>query len=136
MADAGAEKTYCLDWGCGHVPSVRADSKLTMERSTPDSNVGTVEPRAFEGSLASRSPRVVPVGKCTSPPKANVTACPLPSQSGLRWALVAGVGGTLAWPAPPAWLCPEAVGAPPPRPRVRMRTTASTTSRPAPQKRR
>src|ERR1700722_2121973 len=96
MADAGAENTNCLDWGCGQVPSVKADSRLTMERSTPERSAGTVGPRALEGSAASRSPSVVPAGKWTSPPKAKVTACPLPSQSGLGGGLVAGDGGTLA----------------------------------------
>src|SRR5271168_470368 len=53
-----------------------------MERSTPERRAGTVGPRASEGSAASRSPNVVPAGKWTSPPKAKVTACPSPLQSG------------------------------------------------------
>ena len=136
MADAGAEKTNCLDWGCGQVPSVSADSRLTMERSTPDRRAGTVGPRASVGSAASRSPRVVPAGKWTSPPKANVTACPLPFQSGSSRGLPPGVGGTLACAAPPLWLCPAVVGCPPPPPKARTRTSASRTTRPTAQKRR
>ncbi len=34
-AEAGAEKTYCLGWGSGHVPSVSAVSRLTIDRLTP-----------------------------------------------------------------------------------------------------
>ena len=68
----------------GSVPSVSADSKLAMDRSAPASSAGTVGPRAVAGSAASRSPRVVPVGKWTSPPKARVTGLPSPVQSGSR----------------------------------------------------
>ena len=34
-AEAGAEKTCCLGWGSGHVPSVSAVSRLTIDRLTP-----------------------------------------------------------------------------------------------------
>jgi hypothetical protein len=83
MALAGAENTYCLDWGSGQVPPlVRAVSRLVMERSTPASNCWAPGPRAVAGSSASRAARALPAGKLLSPAKARVTGFPLPSQSG------------------------------------------------------
>src|ERR1700685_2140612 len=77
-----------------------------MERSTPESSAGTVGPSASEGSAARRSPRVVPAGKWTSPPKAKVSVCPALLQSGSRaggpgwrWGgLVMVAGPTVALP--------------------------------------
>ena len=77
-----------------------------MERSTPESRAGTVGPRASLGSAASRSPRLVPAGKWTSPPKAKVTACPFPSQSGSRRGFPACGGGALVMVARPAVALP------------------------------
>src|ERR1700722_4704072 len=96
MAEAGASKMYCLDWGSGQTPLVTAVSRLTMLSWVLAKSWGIVLPSAVVGLLASRSPTAP--AKWTSPPKPRVTAFPSPVQSGFSgerlgkcWAAVTAV---------------------------------------------
>src|SRR5664280_1523886 len=94
-AVAGARNRYCLAAG---VPrSVTAVSRLTTARSAPAST-GWIGASAVAGS-SSRG-RTTP-SKCTSPPKASVTAGPVAPPAGLG-------GGAVPDPAgdAPAWAGP------------------------------
>ena len=86
---------------------MRALSKLTMRSCEPPNSWLTVVPRAVDGFSVSRWPTAD--SKCTSPPKAMVTALPLPFQSGLSgecagnvsWEEGAWTGGLWALEPPP-----------------------------------
>src|SRR5674536_366159 len=98
-AVAGARNRYCLAAG---VPrSVTAVSRLTTARAAPAST-GWIGASAVAGS-ASRG-RTTP-SKCTSPPKASVTAGPVAPPTGLGGGAVpapAGDAPTSGWSSGPA----------------------------------
>src|SRR5664280_2764398 len=98
-AVAGARNRYCLAAG---VPrSVTAVSRLTTARSAPAST-GWIGASVVAGS-ASRG-RTTP-SKCTSPPKASVTAVPVAPPAGFGGGAVpdpAGDAPTSGWPSGPA----------------------------------
>src|SRR5271165_5580124 len=84
MAVWGAYQTYCLGWGSGQPPLVRAESKFAMAIWDPCTSVDTPA-KAVAGSFWSRAANSP--SKWMSPPKAIVTGWPLPRQAGERGSL-------------------------------------------------
>src|ERR1700692_4960320 len=94
-AVGGVMKMNGLFACCVQVPLVSALSRLTMRRSDPARSWLTVLPRAVVGSWVKRTPTAP--AKCRSPPKAKVTAFPLPFQLGLSGEWAGNATALLVW---------------------------------------